>query len=258
MTKTIMILLPFVVFAGLFSGGSAAQTQLSCSEYRSEVTCKQHHGCKWRMVSVIRDNTLTHGLCVPERQNADSYSYVSAGSDYDYGGEDEGRGDDVDNIAPNEDNLSAEYDYEEAELPNNDVYVSANCVEYTQIQCFRAPGCEWKQFFPYGVCVFRGQDDDGSYLSLESEYEYKDKDHGKGEEVEHTGPNKVDVWAEYEYEEEELPNNDVYVSTDCIEYSARECFHAPGCEWKERFAFGFCDTKRQNADSYLSSENEHG
>ena len=87
--------------------------------------------------SLLLETILLHMVSVylsPERQNADSYSYVSAGSDYDYGGEDEGRGDDVDNIAPSEDNLSAEYDYEQAELPNNEVYVSANCVEYTQIQ----------------------------------------------------------------------------------------------------------------------------
>jgi|SaaInl74LU_5_DNA_1037368.scaffolds.fasta_scaffold101606_1 hypothetical protein len=63
-----------------------------------------------------------------------------------------------------------------------------------------------EQFFPYGVCVFRGQDDAGSHLSLESEYEYKD--HGKGEEVERSSPQKDDLSAEYEYEEEELPNND--------------------------------------------------
>eukprot|EP00984_Skeletonema_dohrnii_P006491 scaffold2327_cov112-Skeletonema_dohrnii-CCMP3373.AAC.5 len=40
---------------------------------------------------------------------------------------------------------------------------------------------------------------------------YVNKDHGKGEEVERTGP-KVDLSAEYEYEEEELSNNDDYVS----------------------------------------------
>jgi hypothetical protein len=113
MTK--ISILPFIVLAGMLSGGNA---EIKCSDFTKQEKCKNEPGCKWR---------VGYG-CIPkknQRENTDSY-VVSLETDSDYDNE----GADVERINPNNQDLLAEY---------------TDCFDFlTESECTsRKPRCRW-------------------------------------------------------------------------------------------------------------------
>jgi hypothetical protein len=119
MTK---IILPFIVLAGLLSGGSAVT---DCQDLRNESDCMLTSGCYWGSAHDPRHPE--EGYCISydydqEKQRWTTDSYVSLETDYDY--DDEGA--EVERIISDKEDLSAEYEYEEDELPNKAAHDSSS------------------------------------------------------------------------------------------------------------------------------------
>ena len=98
-----------------------------CEQIRTESECDAA-GCYWMGVN---PNYPSEGMCAGEgtlwhpdhltaRKASPNDASISLETDYGY----EGKGAEVDDITPKDD-LSTEYEYDEEELPNHDVYISA-------------------------------------------------------------------------------------------------------------------------------------
>jgi len=176
MTK---IILPFIVLAGMLSGGNAT----NCYDIQTRAECNNEPGCQWR---------TSFRRCIPtenQHENTDSY-VVSLETDSDYDNE----GADVERINSNNQDLLAEYKDE------------TDCFDFlTESECTsRIPRCRWFHSAKCGPSL-AGPRGRGlrRIVSLETE------NYHEVSQVEQINSNNQDRSAEYGHEEIELPNEAV-------------------------------------------------
>ena len=161
----IQSILPFIVLTLMLSGGSATDSRAitECTELTTQRDCDAVEGCNWSTEAHVYEcfgypepniqrceqirteikcdaagcywvappNYPSAGLCYGDeipwhpdnltaRKASPTDASISSETDYGY----EGKGAEVDNITPKDD-LSTEYEYDEEDLPNHAVYISA-------------------------------------------------------------------------------------------------------------------------------------
>jgi len=196
MTK---IILPFIVLAGMLSGGNAT----NCYDIQTRAECNNKPGCRWRIgcIPIPMEN---------QRENTDSY-VVSLETDSDYDNE----GADVERINSNNQDLLAEYKDE------------TDCFDFlTESECnSRRPRCRW--FYTAGCGPsLAGPRGRGlrRIVSLETE------NYHEVSQVEQINSNNQDLSAEYGHEEIELPNEAVDDSDSSLPRNKNKYFRTRGVQ----------------------------
>eukprot|EP00984_Skeletonema_dohrnii_P016645 scaffold7444_cov90-Skeletonema_dohrnii-CCMP3373.AAC.3 len=154
-------ILPFIVLTLMLSRGSATDSRAitECTELTTQTDCAALHGCIWSTEAHVclgypepNPNPIhcynirtesecdaagcdwmpSEGMCgagegarwhpehLTARKASPTDASISSEADYGY----EGKRAEVDDITPKDD-LSTEYEYDEEDLPNHDVYISA-------------------------------------------------------------------------------------------------------------------------------------
>jgi hypothetical protein len=120
MTK--ISILPFIVLAGMLSGGNAT----NCYDFKKPTECENTSGCRWvdKYDHYSPPGQARHGYCGDDFWIRSQKTKRSLETDSDYDNE----GADVERINSNNQDLLAEYKDEEDELPNKAVNVSTGMV----------------------------------------------------------------------------------------------------------------------------------
>lgn len=204
MTK---IILPFIILAGMLSGGNAT----NCYDFKKPTECENTSGCRWvdRYDHNSPPGQAWHGYCDFWIRSQKTKRSLETDSDYD------NEGVDVERINSNNQDLLAEYKDE------------TDCFDFlTESECTsRRPRCRW--FYSAGCGPsLAGPRGRGlrRIVSLETE------NYHEVSQVEQINSNNQDLSAEYGHEEIELPNEAVDDSDSSLPRNKNKYFRTRGVQ----------------------------